>query len=88
MKTPRPAKDPNSWDIIIFTQTWPNTLCYSWKISNPAHTCNLPSDKNIWTVHGIWFVYFLFLIFSVREIMILYFYDGKSSNDTSPNAIL
>ncbi|XP_060872142.1 uncharacterized protein LOC132946257 isoform X2 [Metopolophium dirhodum] len=54
MKTPRPPKDPNSWDILIFTQTWPNTLCYSWKRSNPAHTCNLPSDKNIWTVHGVW----------------------------------
>ncbi|XP_022174441.1 uncharacterized protein LOC111036643 isoform X2 [Myzus persicae] len=54
MKTPRPTKDPNSWDILIFTQTWPNTLCYTWKSSNPAHTCNLPSDKNIWTVHGLW----------------------------------
>ncbi|KAL5233883.1 hypothetical protein ACI65C_001293 [Semiaphis heraclei] len=54
MKSARPTKDPNSWDILIFTQTWPNTLCYTWKSSNPAHTCNLPSDKNIWTVHGIW----------------------------------
>ncbi|KAE9529714.1 hypothetical protein AGLY_011810 [Aphis glycines] len=54
MKTPRPPKDPHSWDILIFTQTWPNTLCYSWKSQNPAHTCYLPSDKSIWTVHGIW----------------------------------
>jgi len=56
MKTPRPPKDPHSWDILIFTQTWPNTLCYSWKSHNAEHTCNLPSDKNIWTIHGIWFV--------------------------------
>ncbi|XP_060853767.1 uncharacterized protein LOC132931782 isoform X2 [Rhopalosiphum padi] len=54
MKTPRPPKDPHSWDILIFTQTWPNTLCYSWKSHNAEHTCNLPSDKNIWTIHGIW----------------------------------
>jgi len=56
MKTPRPPNDPHSWDILIFTQTWPNTLCYSWKGQNASHKCNLPIDKNIWTVHGIWFV--------------------------------
>lgn len=58
MKTARPAKDPYSWDILIFTQTWPNTLCYTWKGQNPNHTCNFPSKKDLWTVHGIWFVLF------------------------------
>lgn len=56
MKSPRPPKDPNSWDILIFTQTWPNTLCYVWKGENTNHTCNFSSQKNLWTVHGIWLV--------------------------------
>lgn len=56
MKTTVPPMNPHQWDILIFTQTWPNTLCYSWKKTNINHTCNLPSQKNLWTVHGIWFV--------------------------------
>lgn len=56
MKTSHPPKDPNYWDILIFTQTWPNTLCYTWKNQNANHTCNFPPQKNLWTVHGIWFV--------------------------------
>ncbi|VVC41578.1 Hypothetical protein CINCED_3A020854 [Cinara cedri] len=54
MKSSRPPKDPNSWDIIIFTQTWPQTLCYEWKGKNPNHTCNFPKQKDLWTVHGLW----------------------------------
>lgn len=56
MKSPRPPNDPNSWDLLIFTQTWPNTLCYTWQGQNASHTCNFPSTKNLWTIHGIWFV--------------------------------
>lgn len=56
MKSPRPPNDPNSWDLLIFTQTWPNTLCYTWQGHNASHTCNLPSTKNLWTIHGIWLV--------------------------------
>jgi len=56
MKNNRPPTDPNKWDILIFTQTWPNTLCYSWKYENDSHICNFPSQQNLWTVHGIWFV--------------------------------
>jgi len=56
MKNTRPPTDPNKWDILIFTQTWPKTLCYTWKHQNASHLCNFPSQENLWTVHGIWFV--------------------------------
>ncbi|XP_050425397.1 uncharacterized protein LOC126836223 isoform X1 [Adelges cooleyi] len=50
----RPASDPYHWDILIFTQTWPMTLCYTWKEHNPSHECHFPPDKTRWTIHGIW----------------------------------
>ncbi|XP_050425401.1 uncharacterized protein LOC126836224 [Adelges cooleyi] len=50
----KPATDPNSWDILIFTQTWPSTLCYTWKKINKTHECRFPPDKKRWTIHGIW----------------------------------
>lgn len=46
----------HTWDVLIFTQTWPNTLCYIRKSRNPNNTCNFPSQKNLWTIRGIWFV--------------------------------
>ncbi|VVC38408.1 Ribonuclease T2, His active site 1,Ribonuclease T2-like,Ribonuclease T2, His active site 2 [Cinara cedri] len=54
MKNSHPPEEPNSWDLIIFTQTWPQTLCYTWEENNPHHTCNFPKQKNLWTVHGLW----------------------------------
>lgn len=69
MKTPRPTNDPESWDLLIFTQTWPNTLCYGWKHENANHTCNFPKEKNLWTVHGIWFV--PIILFSLRSSVFL-----------------
>jgi ribonuclease I len=46
-------KDTN-FDILIFTQHWPATVCSQWMESNKAHECVLPKVRNSWTVHGIW----------------------------------
>ncbi|GAB0095993.1 ribonuclease T2 [Sergentomyia squamirostris] len=43
-----------SWDLLIFTQQWPQTVCHRWKTENKNHKCVLPSAKNLWTIHGIW----------------------------------
>jgi len=72
MKSPRPSKDPNSWDILIFTQTWPKTLCYTWKNNNVEHTCNFPSQKDLWTVHGIWFVIYIYIYIFLIESFFQY----------------
>ncbi|XP_054261825.1 ribonuclease Oy-like [Macrosteles quadrilineatus] len=45
----------NEWDLLIFTQRWPNTVCMEWEETSPTnHTCALPKQKDIWTIHGIW----------------------------------
>ncbi|XP_008551025.1 ribonuclease Oy [Microplitis demolitor] len=43
----------NDFDLLIFTQHWPETVCYTWKENSMNHTCNLPRDEE-WTIHGIW----------------------------------
>ncbi|XP_069689442.1 ribonuclease Oy isoform X2 [Periplaneta americana] len=48
------AKQSKEWDVLIFTQHWPLTVCLQWKEVVPQHTCSLPTIKNTWTVHGIW----------------------------------
>lgn len=45
---------PNKFDIVLFTQRWPPTVCYIWKESSESHSCSLPKHDNIWTIHGIW----------------------------------
>ncbi|KPI92943.1 PREDICTED: ribonuclease Oy [Papilio xuthus] len=42
------------WDLLIFTQSWPATVCIEWKEHDHSHTCNLPTNKDSWTIHGIW----------------------------------
>lgn len=42
------------WDILIFTQRWPNTVCMTWEEQSPGHSCNLPKTPHLWTIHGIW----------------------------------
>ncbi|XP_033326608.2 ribonuclease Oy [Megalopta genalis] len=42
------------FDLLIFTQRWPNTICTMWKEESPSHSCALPSDKSEWTIHGLW----------------------------------
>ncbi|XP_060820469.1 ribonuclease Oy [Bombus pascuorum] len=42
------------FDVLIFTQHWPQTVCYTWKESAASHTCSLPTEDDEWTIHGIW----------------------------------
>lgn len=44
----------HDFDVLIFTQRWPITFCAEWMESNPDHVCVLPSQKDVWTIHGIW----------------------------------
>lgn len=45
------------WDVLIFTQHWPYTVCMAWEEKGPTnHTCRMPHEKDTWTVHGIWSV--------------------------------
>ncbi|XP_077286056.1 ribonuclease X25 [Arctopsyche grandis] len=44
----------HEWDVLIFTQHWPATVCYQWMDKDSSHSCAFPSQKNTWTVHGIW----------------------------------
>ncbi|XP_032666043.1 ribonuclease Oy isoform X2 [Odontomachus brunneus] len=43
----------NKFDVVLFTQRWPPTVCYMWKERNESHSCLLPK-QNKWTIHGIW----------------------------------
>ncbi|XP_024942394.1 ribonuclease Oy isoform X2 [Cephus cinctus] len=43
----------NEFDLLIFTQHWPQTVCYQWKEDTESHDCSLPRDEE-WTIHGIW----------------------------------
>lgn len=44
----------NDFDVLIFTQQWPATVCYEWMEEKKDHACLLPSAKDVWTIHGIW----------------------------------
>lgn len=44
----------NDWDILVFTQRWPVTVCHAWQEKDSKNGCALPILRNIWTVHGIW----------------------------------
>ncbi|XP_072938532.1 ribonuclease Oy [Epargyreus clarus] len=43
----------HEWDILIFTQQWPVTVC---KELEKHHTkkCNMPTKRDSWSIHGIW----------------------------------
>lgn len=49
----RKEKDTN-FDILIFTQHWPYTVCSEWMEEHKNNECTLPKQKNSWTIHGIW----------------------------------
>ncbi|CAO1322464.1 unnamed protein product [Diamesa serratosioi] len=49
----RVQKDTN-FDVLIFTQHWPYTVCYQWQEGKKSNECDLPAVKNSWTIHGIW----------------------------------
>lgn len=42
------------FDVLIFTQRWPITGCVQWMNEGAHNECTLPSQKDIWTIHGIW----------------------------------
>lgn len=42
------------FDVLIFTQHWPYTICYQWEEKSKNNECSLPAKKNIWSIHGIW----------------------------------
>uniref|UniRef100_U5EP87 Putative ribonuclease x25 n=1 Tax=Corethrella appendiculata TaxID=1370023 RepID=U5EP87_9DIPT len=44
----------SDFDLFIFTQRWPNTVCYMWREKSDLNQCLLPPVRNQWTVHGIW----------------------------------
>lgn len=49
-----PTVHATDWDVLIFTQNWPVSVCLSWEIKGKNHTC-LPTQSNsFWTIHGIW----------------------------------
>ncbi|XP_043269563.1 ribonuclease Oy [Venturia canescens] len=41
------------FDVLIFTQHWPQTVCYTWKEESPKNECAMPGDEE-WSIHGIW----------------------------------
>ncbi|XP_044005960.1 ribonuclease Oy-like [Aphidius gifuensis] len=41
------------FDVLIFTQRLPQTVCYVWKENFSSNTCLLPTDEE-WTIHGVW----------------------------------
>ncbi|XP_003706196.3 ribonuclease Oy [Megachile rotundata] len=49
-----PSSGSTDFDVLIFTQRWPPTVCYTWKESSASHTCSFPKEKDEWTIHGIW----------------------------------
>lgn len=44
----------HDFDILIFTQRWPITDCMTWMNRGEDHVCVLPSQKDTWTIHGVW----------------------------------
>uniref|UniRef100_A0A6B2EIY0 Putative ribonuclease t2 family n=1 Tax=Phlebotomus kandelakii TaxID=1109342 RepID=A0A6B2EIY0_9DIPT len=50
----RASSDEHPWDVLIFTQQWPQTVCHQWKSEDKRHNCLLPSTRNLWTIHGVW----------------------------------
>lgn len=42
-----------NFDVLIFTQHWPQSVCFEWKEKSQNHKCTLPVDEE-WTIHGIW----------------------------------
>ncbi|XP_059055485.1 ribonuclease Oy [Achroia grisella] len=51
---PSNLKDAHQFDLLIFTQFWPATVCTEWKEKNPSHSCAMPTRPDSWSIHGIW----------------------------------
>lgn len=44
----------DNFDVLIYTQSWPNTVCLLWEEKTKSNICYLPKDNQTWTIHGIW----------------------------------
>lgn len=44
----------NDWDLLIFTQHWPSTVCLDYEDQNPNHYCVRTDSESSWTIHGVW----------------------------------
>lgn len=44
----------HKFDVLIFTQRWPITGCIEWMEERQDNVCILPSQKDIWIIHGVW----------------------------------
>lgn len=42
------------FDVLVFAQRWPITGCIIWMSVGDDNVCSLPSQKDNWTIHGIW----------------------------------
>lgn len=51
---PYKSNNDSDFDVLIFTQSWPNTVCSQWMDRNKANKCAFPKVKESWTVHGVW----------------------------------
>lgn len=49
-----PSTPYHDWDYLLFSQRWPVSGCIEYEDKNPHNTCTLPTNKDSWTVHGIW----------------------------------
>ncbi|KAK9507350.1 hypothetical protein O3M35_007226 [Rhynocoris fuscipes] len=47
-------KQSNEWDVLLFTQNWPVSVCLAWESKSKTNTCNLSNNVTSWTIHGIW----------------------------------
>jgi ribonuclease T2 len=42
------------FDFLIFTQSWPFSVCSQWMERKKGNKCKFPKTKNAWTIHGLW----------------------------------
>ncbi|XP_033225387.1 ribonuclease T2-like isoform X2 [Belonocnema kinseyi] len=43
----------NDFDILVFAQSWPETVCYKWMLKSSGNYCNMP-ESAAWSIHGLW----------------------------------
>lgn len=44
----------NRFDVLVFTQRWPITGCLEWMEKKDENVCLMPSQHDIWIIHGVW----------------------------------
>jgi len=44
----------NDWDLLIFTQHWPPTVCVQYEENGDNNVCLKPRFPGTWTIHGLW----------------------------------